>query len=76
MKTPLRPDLSPTSCLMAYHDLLQQTMRESDAAVDQFFAAISAVDTAAMQRVATRFETAKTLLNQARSSLVANPPAC
>jgi len=69
-------NLSPPPCLTAYHDLLQQTMRESDAAVDQLLAAIAAVDTAAMQRVATRFDTAKTMLNQARSSLIANPPNC
>ena len=69
-------NLTPPACLAGYQDLLLQAARESDAAVDQFFAAVAAVDTAAMGRVATRFETTKTMLDQARRSLAASPPMC
>ena len=69
-------NLTPPGCLTAYHDLLLQSTRESDAAVDQFLAAIAAVDMSAMARVATRFDTARTMLDTARRNVIATPPAC
>lgn len=69
-------NLTPPVCLVAYHEALMQSTRESDAAVEQFLAAVNAVDTAAMARVASRFETARTMLENARRTLTTNPPAC
>jgi S1-C subfamily serine protease len=69
-------NLNPPNCLAGYHDLLLQAARESDTAVDQFYAAVAAVDTAAMARVAIRFETARSMLETARRNLVATPPTC
>jgi S1-C subfamily serine protease len=69
-------NLTPPSCLAAYHDLLLQESRESDAAVDQLLAAVSAIDTAAMGRVATRFDAARMMLENARRTLVTTPPNC
>jgi S1-C subfamily serine protease len=69
-------NLTPPSCLIGYQDLLLQSTRESDAAVDQLFGAVAAVDMAAMGRVATRFDTARMMLENARRSLAANPSSC
>jgi hypothetical protein len=68
-------NLTPPPCLTAYHDLLLQAGRESDAGADQLFAAINAVDSAAMARAATRFEMARSLLTQARAAIPA-PLSC
>jgi len=69
-------NLAPPSCLAAYQDVLLQATRESDAAVEQFLTAIATVDTSAMGRVATRFETARTMFDTARRNLVATPISC
>ena len=69
-------NLTPPSCLGAYHDMLLQQARESDAAIDQLLAAVSAVDTPAMGRAATRFDAARTMLENAPRILVSAPPTC
>jgi hypothetical protein len=68
-------NLQPPSCLSAYQDLLLQSAREGEAGAEQFLAAIAAVDASAMGRAATRFETARAMLTQARA-LLAPPPSC
>jgi hypothetical protein len=69
-------NLVPPPCLVSYQELLMQSVREGDAAAEQLHSAIAAVDTAAMGRAATRFETAKALLTQARIVAATTPPSC